>query len=68
MQWNILYKNNETYCVSCKKNTVNKKSSVRKTEQNRLMLVQIALFVIKENQSSLKSNIIEEIRVENSIR
>ena len=32
------------------------------------MLVQIALFVIKENQSSLKSNIIEEIRVENSIR
>ena len=51
MQWNILYKNNETYCVSCKKNTVNKKSSVRKTEQNRLMLVRIALFVVKENQS-----------------
>ena len=29
----------ETYCVSCKKYTANKKSSVRKTKQNRLMLL-----------------------------
>ena len=29
----------ETYHVSCKKNTVNKDSSVRRTKQNRLMLV-----------------------------
>ena len=29
----------ETYCVSCKKNTANKISSVRKTKQNRLMLL-----------------------------
>ena len=29
----------ETYCVSCKKNTVNKKSSVGKTKQNRLVLL-----------------------------
>ena len=29
----------ETYCVSCRKNTVNKNSSVRRTEQNRLILV-----------------------------
>ena len=29
----------ETYCVSCKKNTVNKNSSVRRTKQNRLMVV-----------------------------
>ena len=28
----------ETYCVSCKKYTANKNSSVRKTKQNRLML------------------------------
>ena len=28
----------ETYHVSCKKNTTNKNSSVRKTKQNRLML------------------------------
>ena len=29
----------ETYCVSGKKNTENKISSVRKTKQNRLMLL-----------------------------
>ena len=29
----------ETYCVSYKKYTANKKSSVRKTKQNRLMLL-----------------------------
>ena len=28
-----------TYCVSCKKNIVNKNLSVRKTKQNILMLV-----------------------------
>ena len=28
----------ETYCVCCKENTTNKNSSVRKTEQNSLML------------------------------
>ena len=29
----------EKYCVSCKKNTADKYCSVRRTEQNRLMLV-----------------------------
>ena len=29
----------ETYCVSCKKNTANENSSVRKTKQNRLVLL-----------------------------
>ena len=29
----------ETYCDSCKKNTANKNSNVRKTKQNRLMLL-----------------------------
>ena len=29
----------EPYCVSCEKNTVNENSSVRKTKQNRLMLL-----------------------------
>ena len=28
----------EIYCVSCKKNTANKNSSLRKSEQIRLML------------------------------
>ena len=29
----------ETYCISCKQNTESKNSSVRKTKQNRLMLL-----------------------------
>ena len=29
----------ETYCVSCKKYTANDNSNVRKTKQNRLMLL-----------------------------
>ena len=29
----------ETYCVSCKRNTVNENSRVRKAKQNRLMLL-----------------------------
>ena len=29
----------ETYCNSCKQYTANEKSSVRKTDQNRLMLI-----------------------------
>ena len=39
MLWNILYNKINTYCVSCKKNTGNKNSSIRKTKQNRLMLL-----------------------------
>ena len=39
MLWNILYKNNENYCVSCKENTVNENYSVSRTKQNTLMLV-----------------------------
>ena len=29
----------ETYCVSCKKNTANTNSGIRRTKQNRLILV-----------------------------
>ena len=29
----------KTYCVSCKKNTANENSNVRKTKQNILMLL-----------------------------
>ena len=41
----------KTYCVSCKKNTASKNSSVRKTKQNWLMVL---LFAVKKNQGSLK--------------
>ena len=33
----------KTYCVSCKKNTPNKNSSVRRTKQNRLFLSNYAV-------------------------
>ena len=29
----------ETYCVNCKKNTASKNSNVRKTKQNRFMIL-----------------------------
>ena len=29
----------ETYCVNCKKYTTNENASVRKTEQNRLLML-----------------------------
>ena len=44
----------ETYCVSCKKNTVNKNSSVRRTKQNRLMVVSNCAVCGKKNRVSLK--------------
>ena len=42
----------ETYCISCKKNTGNINSSVRRTRQNRLMLVSNCAFCGKQNQNS----------------
>ena len=38
---NKLYETMETYCVSFKKNTANENSSIRKTKQNRLMLIKL---------------------------
>ena len=37
------------YCVCCKKYTENEKSNVRKTKQNRLMLLSIVLFMARKN-------------------
>ena len=50
MLWNILIKTMEMYFVSCKKNTANKNSSVRKTKQIRLVL----LLNSRKTQGSLK--------------
>ena len=44
----------ETYCLSCKKNTADKNPNVRKTKQNRLMVLKIVLFVATKNRLSLK--------------
>ena len=45
----------ETYCVSCKKYTANKNSSVRKTKQNRLMLLSNCPLCDKKNRHLLKT-------------
>ena len=37
------------YCVSCKKNTVDKSSSVRRTKQNILILVLNCAFLVTKN-------------------
>ena len=44
----------DTYCVSCEKNTAIKNSSVRRTKQNRLVLVIDCAACGKKNQGSLK--------------
>ena len=56
MLWNILYqKIVEMYCVNCKKNTANKNYSVRRTKQNRLILVSNCA-VCTEKKSRLIKN------------
>ena len=44
----------KTYCVSCKKKTSDKNSSVRRTKQNSLILVSNRAIYCKKNQGSLK--------------
>ena len=44
----------ETYCVSCKENTANKKLSVRKTKQNILVLLSSCAILATKNQFLLK--------------
>ena len=42
------------YCVSCKKNTASGHSSIRKTKQNRGILLSKCVVCGKKNQVSLK--------------
>ena len=44
----------ETYCVRCKKYSVNEISNVRKTEQNRLMLLSNCAICGKKNSTFIK--------------
>ena len=41
----------ETYCMSCKKYTANKTSSVRKTKQNRLVLLSNCAICAKKDST-----------------
>ena len=45
----------ETYCASCKKNTEDKNSSVRKTKQNRLMLLPNCIIFGKKKLTFIKN-------------
>ena len=43
------------YCVSCKKNTANKTSSVGRTKQNRLMLVSNCAICLEKKSKFIKN-------------
>ena len=45
----------EMYCLSCKEYTVNKNSSVRKTKQNRLMLLSNCAVCGKKKSTFIKN-------------
>ena len=45
----------EAYCVSCKKNTANENSCVRKTIQNRLMLLSNCSVCDKKKSTFIKN-------------
>ena len=51
----------ETYCVSFRKNTANENLSVRKTKQNRLMLLSNCAFCGKKKSSFIKNREINSI-------
>ena len=44
----------EMYCVTCKKNTANENLTLRKTKQNRLMLLSNCIIVGRKSQAFLK--------------
>ena len=45
----------ETYCISCKENIANKNSIVRKTKQNRLMLLSNCTVCGKKKSTFVKN-------------
>ena len=51
----------ETYCVSCKKKTANKTSSVRRTKQNRLTLVSNSSICSKKKSKFFKNQRASEL-------
>ena len=54
----------ETCCVSCKKNTASENSSVRKSKQNRLMLLSNCAICGKEKSTFIKN---QELYIFNNI-
>ena len=50
-----------TYCVSCKKNTANENSSVRKTKQNRLMILSSCAIYGKKKSTFITNKELNDI-------
>ena len=51
----------EIYCVSCKKNTANENSGVRKTKQNRIMLLSNCAICSKKKMTFIKNKELHNI-------
>ena len=51
----ILYKTMGRYCVTCKKNTANENSSVRRTKRIKLMLVSNCAVCVKKKSRFIKN-------------
>ena len=51
----------ETYCISCKKNTANENLSVRKSKQNRLMLLSNCAVCSKKKSTFIKNQEVNNI-------
>ena len=49
----------ETYSVGCQKNTDNENSSIRKTKQNRLMLISKCAICGKKNLTFIKNQVLD---------
>ena len=51
----------ENYCISCKKNTENENSSVRKTKQNRSMLLSNCAVCSEKKSTFIKNQALNSI-------
>ena len=51
----MVYKNKKNLLLSCKKNTANENSSVRKTKQNRLMVLSNCAVCDKKKSTFIKN-------------
>ena len=51
----------EMYCVSCKRYTANENSNVRKTKQNRLMLLSNSAICGKKKSTFIKNKELNNI-------
>ena len=56
MLWKILYQMIKTCCVSCKKNTANENSSVKRTKKKKKLMLVLNCTVCGEQKSRFIQN------------